>query len=84
MKFQAFIEQVNEQTVALRINGELCEWPRRCLPTESQEADVVDVVVFVNERETDRRLNLVRKWLVACGACRALELETGALLEQVK
>lgn len=83
MKFQAFIEQINGQTVALRIDGQLCEWPRKYLPIEAQEADVVDVVVFVNEMETDRRINLVRRWLVACGAYRAMELE-GALLEQVK
>lgn len=74
MRFQAFVEQMGEQTVALRIAGELYQLPRTCLPEEAEEADVVDVVVFVNEKETERRLSLLRKWLVACGAFRAMEL----------
>ncbi len=74
MRFQAFVEQMGEQTVSLRISGQLYQLPRTCLPGEAEEADVVDVVIFVNEKETDRRLSQMRKWLVACGAFRAMEL----------
>lgn len=84
MKFQVFVEQIGEQTAAVRIDGLLCELPRRCLPIEAQEADVVDVVTFVNEKETERRINQVRKWLIACGAFRALELDGDVLREQAK
>lgn len=78
MKFQAFIEQIDDQLAAVRIDGKLVELPRGCLPAESQEADVLDVVVFVNEKETERRINQVRHWLLACGAFRAMELEKDA------
>jgi len=74
MRFQAFVEQIGEQTVSLRIAGQLYQLPRTCLPSEAEEADVVDVVIFVNEKETERRLSQMRKWLVACGAFRAMEL----------
>jgi hypothetical protein len=53
--------------------------PRQCLPAKLEEADVLDVVIFVNEKETERRLSQVRKWLLACGAYRASEMEAKLL-----
>lgn len=84
MRFQAFIEQLGEQIAVLRIAGQVYQLPRTCLPNEAEEADVLDVVVFVNEKETDRRLSLMRKWLVSCGALRAMELDLSGTLEDVK
>lgn len=75
MKFQALIERIDDQHVALLIAGHTYQLPRHCLPVKIDEADVLDIVIFVNEKETERRLSQVRKWLLACGAYRAIELE---------
>jgi tRNA U55 pseudouridine synthase TruB len=84
MKFQAFIEQMESEVAAVRIDGKLYHLPRKCLPVEAQEADILDVVIFVNERETERRINQLRKWLIACGAYRAMELNGLRLQDQAK
>ena len=41
--------------------------PRVCLPSEVQEADIIDMVVFVNEKETSRQIEQLRRWLQVCG-----------------
>ncbi len=68
MKSQAFVEQVNLHEVVVRINGKTYSLPRCCLPTEVQEEDVIDLVVFVNEKATQRHLDQIRRWLRLCGA----------------
>lgn len=75
VKFQAFVEQVTEEEVHLYVHGSSVVLPRCCLPPEVQEADILDVVVFVNEKETQRQLNQLRRLLRACGAHRARSLQ---------
>lgn len=68
MKSQAFVEQMGMDEVELRINGRVYSLPRCCLPAEVQEEDVIDMVVFVNEKATQRHLDQIRRWLRLCGA----------------
>lgn len=75
MKFQAFVEQVTENEVHLCVTDTIVVLPRCCLPPEVQEADVLDLVVFINEKETQRQLDNLRRWLRACGVYKARSLE---------
>ncbi|NLW17766.1 MAG: hypothetical protein GX033_09065 [Firmicutes bacterium] len=75
MKFQAFVEQVTEKEVHLFVHDTSVVLPRCCLPPEVQEADILDVVVFVNEKETQRQLDKLRHLLRACGVHRARSLQ---------
>lgn len=75
MKFQAFVEQVTEEEVLLCVHDRIVVLPRCCLPPEVQEADILDLVVFVNEKETQRQLDNLRRWLRACGVHRAQSLQ---------
>lgn len=86
MKSQAFIEAINAEEVKLRMRGQSFTMPRSCLPADAQEADVIDVVIFVNEAETRRRINKVRRMLVMSGMlasfdaeAKTVEKEEGAL-----
>lgn len=67
MKFQAFVERVTDNEVHLYVYDQTVVLPRSCLPPKVQEADIIDVIVFVNEKATHRRLDSLRRWLLACG-----------------
>lgn len=71
MKFQAFVEKVSGDSVHLLIMDTPVILPRRCLPAGVQEADILDMVVFINEKETEKRLNDLRHWLRACAVVQA-------------
>jgi hypothetical protein len=74
VKFQAFVEEVNEKEVHLCVHDTMVVLPRCCLPLEVQEADILDLVVFVNEKQTQKELDSLRHWLHACGAYTARSL----------
>lgn len=71
MKFQAFVEQVADTIVYLSVDNKVIVLPRSCLPKDIREADVVDVVVFINEKETKRQLDRLRHWLKNWGTVQA-------------
>lgn len=75
MKFQAFVEEVTEEEVYLCIKDTVVVLPRTCLPSEVQQADILDLVVFINEKETQKQLDSLRRWLRACGEYRARSLQ---------
>lgn len=75
MKFQAFVDEVTENEVHLCVNDTSVVLPRCCLPPEVQEADVLDLVVFINEKETQRQLDSLRRWLRACGVHKARSVQ---------
>ncbi len=75
MKFQAFVEQVTEEEVLLCIHDRIVVLPRCCMPAEVQESDILDLVVFINDQETQRQLENLRRWLRACGVQSARSLQ---------
>ncbi|MGI6344204.1 MAG: hypothetical protein ACOX18_03945 [Bacillota bacterium] len=75
MKCQALVEEVRGDQVLLRFSSGVYSLPRAALPPELEVADVLDIVIFVNEKETLRRIAQVRRWLHAVGACRQVAQE---------
>jgi len=63
VKFRAFVEQVTENEVRIFVHDTSVVMPKSCFPPEVKEADILDMVVFVNEKETQRQLDQLRSWL---------------------